>query len=74
MQHTIVSDIEISSRSITFFSNEVPRGGSYVYLRSTSKKRGGSRRGSNFGPNVKKPTSWAKKGGLDLPRSAHEFL
>ena len=23
---------------------------------------GGGRRGSNFEPNVKKPTSWAKKG------------
>ena len=29
------------------------RGG--VHVRSTSQKRGG-RRGSNFGPNVKKPT------------------
>ena len=25
-------------------------------------KRGGGRRGSNFGPNVKKPTSWHKRG------------
>ena len=36
------------------------RGGSRIFergvhLRSTSKK-GGPRRGSNFGPNVKKPT------------------
>ena len=38
------------------------RGG--VHLRSTSKK-GGSKRGSNFGPNVKKPTSWPKRGGPD---------
>ena len=37
------------------------RGGG-VHLRSTSKK-GGSRRGSKFGPNVKKPTQWAKRGG-----------
>ena len=39
-----------------------------VHLRSTSqKKRGGSRKGSNFGPNVKK---WAKKvgGGPWTPR------
>ena len=36
-----------------------------VHLRSTSKKRGGSKRGSNFGPNVKKPTSWPKGGGPD---------
>ena len=42
------------------------RGG--VHLRSTSKKRGGgSKRGSNFGPNVKKPTSWPKGGGPDPP-------
>ena len=34
-------------------------GGGYRY---TSK---GSRRGSNFRPNVKKPTTWAKKGGPD---------
>ena len=40
------------------------RGG--VHLRSTSKKGGGgSKRGSNFGPNVKKPTSWPKGGGPD---------
>ena len=30
-----------------------------LHLRSTSKKGGGS----NFGPNVKKPTSWPKRGG-----------
>ena len=42
-----------------------------VHLRSTSKK-GGSRKGSNFGPNVKKPTSWAKKGGSGPPGSAHD--
>ena len=36
--------------------------GGGVYLRSTSKK-GGSRRGSNFGSNVKKPISWPKNGG-----------
>ena len=36
-------------------------------------KKGGGRRGSNFGPNVKKPTSWHKGGGpdpLDPPGSA----
>ena len=45
------------------------RGGSRIFekgggvqIRSTSKK-GGARRGSNFGPNVKKPTSWHKRGG-----------
>ena len=38
------------------------RGG--VHLRSTSKKKGGAKRGSNFGPNVKKPTS---KGGGGPP-------
>ena len=32
------------------------------HLRSISKKKGGSRRGSNFALNVKKPTYWAKKG------------
>ena len=44
--------------------------GGGVQIRSTSKK-GGGRRGSNFGPNVKKPTSWHKRGGgadpLDPP-------
>ena len=35
-----------------------------VHPRSPSKK-GRSRRGSNFGPNVKKPIQWAKKGGPD---------
>ena len=53
--------------------------GAGVHLRSTSKK-GGSRRGSNFRPNVKKPTTWAKtKGGgagplppLDPPM--HNFI
>ena len=30
--------------------------GGAVHPRSTSKKKGGSMRGSNFGPNVKKPT------------------
>ena len=40
--------------------------GGGVHLRSTSNKRGGgSKRGSNFGPNVKKPTSWPKGGGPD---------
>ena len=34
-------------------------------IRSTSKK-GGGRRVSNFGPNVKKPTSW-HKGGVRTP-------
>ena len=31
------------------------------------QKKGGSRRGSNFRPNVKKPTTWAKKGGSGPP-------
>ena len=50
----------------------VNRGGSRIFergggvqIRSTSKK-GGARRGSNFGPNVKKPTSWHKRGGPTL--------
>ena len=38
-----------------------------VHLRSTSQKKGGSRTGSNFGPNVKKPISWPRKGGPDPP-------
>ena len=41
-----------------------------VHLRSTSKKRGGgggAKRGSNFGPNVKNPTSWPKGGGGSGP-------
>ena len=37
-------------------------GGSILGLQA---KRGGSKRGSNFGPNVKKPTSWPKRGGPD---------
>ena len=41
-------------------------------------KKGGipSRRGSNFRPNVKKPTTWGKKGGSrppGPPGSAHEL-
>ena len=46
-----------------------PRGGSRIFvvqIRSTSKK-GGARRGSNCGPNVKKPTSWHKRGGSGPP-------
>ena len=38
-----------------------------LHLRSTSKKKGGSRRGSNFGPNFKKPIWWPKKGGMCPP-------
>ena len=37
-------------------------GGSILGLQA---KRGGGKRGSNFGPNVKKPTSWPKRGGGD---------
>ena len=43
------------------------KGGGFL-LRSTSKKRkkgGGGQEGSNFRPNVKKPTTWAKQGGPD---------
>ena len=52
------------------------RGGSRIFekggghYRSTSKTKGrggGSRRGYNFRPNVKKPTTWAKKGSPDPP-------
>ena len=32
-----------------------------------AKRGGGSKRGSNFGPNVKKPTSWPKRGGSGPP-------
>ena len=50
--------------------------GGGVQIRSTSKK-GGARRGANFGPNVKKPTSWHKRGGPDPlpppPGSATEY-
>ena len=42
------------------------KGGGGVQIRSTSKK-GGARRGSNFGPNVKKPTPWHKRGGVWTP-------
>ena len=39
------------------------KGGSILGLQA---KKGESRRGSNFGPNFKKPTSWVKKvGGPD---------
>ena len=41
-----------------------------VQIRSTSKK-GGARRGSNFGPNVKKPTSWHKRVGGPDPLAKH---
>ena len=39
------------------------RGGGGSILGLQAKK--GGKRGSNFGPNVNKPTSWAKKGGPD---------
>ena len=50
-----------------------------AHLRSTRKKREGSRRGSNFRPNVKKPTTWAKKGGgvrtpPPDPHDAHDMI
>ena len=35
-------------------------GGSILGLQA---KGGGSKRGSNFGPSVKKPTPWPKRGG-----------
>ena len=38
------------------------RGPSEVY-----KQKRGFRKGSNFGPNVKRPTPWAKKGGSGPP-------
>ena len=38
------------------------RGGGVELIRSTRK-----RRGSGFGPNVKKPTSWAKGGRVQTP-------
>ena len=50
--------------------------GGGVQIRSTSKKRGG-RRGSYFGPNVKKPIHRGTKGGpdpLDPPGSATGFV
>ena len=34
----------------------------YSWADRGASKKGGSRRGSNFRPNVKKPTTWAKKG------------
>ena len=47
------------------------RGGSRIFERGggarlgLQAKRGGGRRGSNFGPNVKRPTSCHKRGGPD---------
>ena len=37
--------------------------GGGVHLRHTSEKGGGVQEGSNFEPNVKKPTTCTKKGG-----------
>ena len=50
---------------ITPVTHTHPGSATGVHLRSTSKKKGGS----NFGPNVKKPTSWPKGGPdpLDTP-------
>ena len=50
--------------------NILYRGGPRIFerggqIRSTIKKGGGAKRGSNFGPNVKKPTSWHKREGPD---------
>ena len=42
-------------------ATQPPGSATGVHLTSTSKKEGGS----NFGPNVKKPTSWPKRGGPD---------
>ena len=39
------------------------KGGGSILGLQAKKKGGGSKRGSNFGPNVKKPTSWPKRGG-----------
>ena len=49
-------------------------GGSILGLQA---EKGGSKRGSNFGPNVKKPTSWPKRGGpnpVDPPRIRYWML
>ena len=60
------------------FCSVIPcRGGSRVFERGAGgilflglqAKKGGPWRGSNFGPNVKKPTTLAKKRGS--PESAH---
>ena len=60
--------IENHPHSWTFTSTPVththPGSATGGHLRYTNKK-GGSKRGSNFGPNVKKPTSWPKRGGPD---------
>ena len=54
------------------------KGGGILGLQA--KKGGGFRRGSNFGPNVKKPPTWAKKGGSRTPcpprrpRAAHALF
>ena len=57
-------DIDTGARGSGFL--QTGGGGVHLILRSTSKKRG-SRRGPNFGPNVKKPTTWPKKGSGRLP-------
>ena len=44
---------------ITPVTHTHPGSATGVHLRSTNKRGGGS----NFGPNVKKPTSWPKGGG-----------
>ena len=62
-----------------------PRGGSRIFEKGggsilglpEAKRGGGSRRGFNFVPNVKKPLSWPRKGGPgpwtpSPPGSAHD--
>ena len=48
------------------------RGGTRIFEKgvhlSSTRKKGGTRRGFNFEPNVKKPISWLKKGGPPMPK------
>ena len=46
------------------------KGESILDLGLQVKTKGGSRKGYNFGPNVKKPTSWTKKG-VRIPMDTH---
>ena len=55
-----------SNRFNACISKKALKGGG-ARLGLQAKKGGGGRRGSNFGPNVKKPTSWHKGGGVRTP-------
>ena len=58
---------------LSHLHHHIRRGRSRIFERGEGSRlglpanKGGPRRGSNFGPNVKKPTSWHKRGWVLTP-------